>query len=71
MLNISYSPKKIQYIFFLILSTSRVTHTLIFFFLKESNHKLLEELVQKPKSINKLTFSDSDFKFSFANKEGK
>ncbi|CAB3989392.1 Hypothetical predicted protein [Paramuricea clavata] len=36
---------------------------------KESNHKLLEELVQKPKSINKLTFSDSDFKFSFANKE--
>lgn len=40
------------------------------FLFQESNHKLLEELIQKRKSINKLTFSGSDFRFDFANQEG-
>ena len=70
MLNISYSTKK-KHIFSHLEHLSCHSHPKCFFSSKESNHKLLEELVQKPKSINKLTFSDSDFKFSFANKEGK
>ncbi|XP_028395611.1 protein Njmu-R1-like isoform X2 [Dendronephthya gigantea] len=37
---------------------------------KESNHKILENLEKKPKEVNTLTFSDLSFKFNFASKEG-
>ena len=56
---------------FFFLCNSYATHLRSISFFKESNHKLLEELAGKPKSVSKLTFSESDFKFKFANEEGR
>ena len=58
-------------VMFFFLCNSYATHIRSISFFKESNDKLLEELAGKPKSVNKLTFSESDFKLEFANKEGR